>query len=233
MRAWVDCRLPSRRTYSQQGEDRRLAQMLEPFDLTTGIYIEVGANQPSHLSNTYLFYRRGLQGILVEPDESNYSLLRRFRPRDITVRALAGADSKLCQFNYAIFSVLNSVHALPESQVLRTEYIPQVQLDEIVELVNPEWIYLLSTDTEGHDLAVLQGAEKALERTLLVCAEYHDEVSLSELEDYMAQHDFQPIFRNGLNLFFQNMPLFKRLTNAKDEHLAQHRTALSYSGVID
>ena len=113
VRAWVDRLLPTKATYAQHGEDCEIAKLLDGLDLTTGMYIDVGANQPSHISNTYLFYRQGLSGILIEPDESNFSLLKRFRERDIAIRTLVGSVTKICKFNYAVFSVYNSVHTIP------------------------------------------------------------------------------------------------------------------------
>ncbi|NER19687.1 MAG: FkbM family methyltransferase [Symploca sp. SIO1C2] len=206
--ALSDSSYPTKITYSQHKEDCEIATMLNDFDLTTGIYIDVGANQPSYISNTYLFYRKGLNGILIEPDESNFSLLQKFRPRDISIRALVGSLSKVCQFNYSIFSVLNSVKSIPESTLLRQEYIPQVTLDEVVDCINPKWIYLLNTDTEGHDLEVLRGANETLQRTLLVCTEYHGDQERLELEKYMSDNLFAPVFSNDLNIIFRNTKPF-------------------------
>ena len=195
--------LPARDSYSQNGEDCEIAELLNGFDLTTGVYIDVGANQPSHISNTYRFYRQGLSGILIEPDESNLSLLKRFRSRDITIRALVGSTPKICKFNYAVFSVYNSIHSISTSNFLKAEYIPQVTVDEVVDSIKPDWVYFLSTDTEGNDLEVLRGASQTLQKTFLVCVEYHGDEK-NAIEEYMESHLFSPIFDNGLNLIFRN-----------------------------
>jgi FkbM family methyltransferase len=201
--------LPTKSTYAQQGEDCEIATILNGLDLTTGMYIDVGANQPSHLSNTYLFYRQGLSGILIEPDESNFSLLKRFRRRDISIGAIVGSISKICKFNYAVFSVYNSVHSVSESNLLKEEYLPQTTVDEVVDCINPEWIYLLNTDTEGNDLEVLHGATQTLKRTLLVCTEYHGDRERSALEEYMSGNSFYPVFCNSLNIIFRNTEYLK------------------------
>ena len=211
MKAWLDYLLPTKSTYSQDGEDCEIAKILNGLDLTTGIYIDVGANQPSHISNTYRFYKQGLSGILIEPDESNFSLLKRFRDRDISIRALVGSVSKICKFNYTVFSVYNSIHPREESMLFREEYIPQITLDEVVDCINPKWIYLLNTDTEGNDLEVLRGASQTLKRTLLVCTEYHGDNERFALEKYMSKNLFSPVFSNSLNIIFRNTKSFDYL----------------------
>ncbi len=208
MKAWLDSLLPIKATYSQDGEDCEIAKILNGLDLTTGIYIDVGANQPSHISNTYRFYKQGLSGILIEPDESNFSLLKRFRDRDISIRALVGSVSKICKFNYTVFSVYNSIYPREESMLFKEEYIPQITLDEVVDCINPKWIYLLNTDTEGNDLEVLRGASQTLKRTLLVCTEYHGDNERLELEEYMSKNLFSPVFSNSLNIIFRNTKSF-------------------------
>jgi FkbM family methyltransferase len=217
--AWFDCLLPTKASYSQDGEDCEIAKILNGFDLTTGIYIDVGANQPSHLSNTYLFYKQGLSGILIEPDESTFSLLKHFRGRDISIRALVGSICKICKFNYTVFSVYNSVHPRPESMLFREEYIPQITLDEIVDCINPKWIYLLNTDTEGNDLEVLRGASQTLKRTLLVCTEYHGDKDRLALEEYMNNNSFYPVFSNSLNIIFRNTNSFDNLIQYKENKM--------------
>lgn len=191
-------------SYSQNQEDVEIERQLQGIDLRDAVYVDVGANQPTHLSNTYRFYRQGRRGILVEPDESNVALLKRFRPRDVVVRSLAGSDSRLCKFNYSIYSVCNSVHEVPEHELLRTDYIPQLTLDQIVDCVSGSWIFLLSIDTEGHDLEVLKGAVESLKRTLLVCVEFHGEAEKSALVDFLGDHGFRVSFSGELNMIFRN-----------------------------
>jgi hypothetical protein len=46
-------------------------------------YLDIGAHHPTRLSNTYLFYKRGFQGVVVEPDPELMGAIRRVRPRDV------------------------------------------------------------------------------------------------------------------------------------------------------
>ena len=58
----------SQTTYSQTGEDLILDILLK--DKPKGFYIDIGGNHPKKFNNTFLFYKKGWDGINVEP---NYS----------------------------------------------------------------------------------------------------------------------------------------------------------------
>lgn len=195
---------PVRNTYSQRGEDKFIEDQLQGLDLRSGVYIDVGANQPSRFSNTYLFYRKGLRGILVEPDNVNFYLLYLFRGRDTVIKTLAGSTSQLMEFNRSIYPSIGSVKPIEDAFLLKTEYIPQTTVDEITKRINPDWIYLLSIDTEGYDLEVLKGSKETFKKTLIVCVEYHGNEELSSLCQFMGENSFDMVLNNGLNLVFRN-----------------------------
>jgi FkbM family methyltransferase len=211
LKALIDSRLPIKASYAQHGEDCEIVKLLSGLNLQAGIYIDVGANQPSYISNTYLFYKQGLKGILIEPDASNARLLKHFRSSDIIIQSLAGQFSALRKFNYSVSSVRNSVQDIPASMLLESAYLPQLSIDDIVDSIQPEWIYLLSTDTEGNDLNVLKGASEALKKIFLVCSEYNDDQEMSELTQYMYEHSFELVFSNHVNAIFRNTVLSEKL----------------------
>lgn len=215
-----DSWMPARSSYSQNGEDRQAKILLEDYNLREGIYIEVGANQPTSISNTYLFYRKGLNGVLIEPDTSNCWLLNSFRKRDIVIKSLVGAKQDLLKFNYALASVLNSVNEIPASDLLKQEYLPQLTLDRIVQSISPKWIFFLSIDTEGNDLNVLRGALKSLTKTFLICVEFNDNTK-DEIAAFLEEQHFEACYDNGLNRIFRNSNLFEsfQLKCKKDRSL--------------
>lgn len=48
-----------------------------------GTYIEIGAGHPIHINNTYWYYTKGWNGLLVEPYKNYSSIIKEYRPRDI------------------------------------------------------------------------------------------------------------------------------------------------------
>ena len=56
------------KTYSQYGEDLILSSAIEYLKIDENIsYLDIGANHPMSLSNTYLLYKQGASGVLIEP----------------------------------------------------------------------------------------------------------------------------------------------------------------------
>jgi len=54
--------------YSQFGEDQILDKLLPE---KKGFFLDIGAGRPIRYSNTYLFYKRGWNGILIDPLTAN------------------------------------------------------------------------------------------------------------------------------------------------------------------
>jgi hypothetical protein len=54
--AWWQRLAPRRASYSQGSEDAIVVQLCKGT-LPAGPYVDIGANHPTRLSNTYLFYR--------------------------------------------------------------------------------------------------------------------------------------------------------------------------------
>lgn len=198
-----DGMLAPKKSYAQYGEDMQIENLMADLDLDSGIYIDVGANHPTLNSNTYLFYRKNLRGVLVEPDSSNYQLLHRFRKKDISVRTLIGSNMQLNQFNHAFNSALSSVMSLPAAHIQKQEYIPQITLDELTRCIDPKWIFFLSIDAEGADLQILHGAIETLKRTYLLCVECPDD-GQAELDIFMHQNKFTEVGLTNSNKIYCN-----------------------------
>jgi FkbM family methyltransferase len=201
--AWRDWLLPAKASYSQFGEDVEIDRIIAA-DITNGIYMDVGANHPSVFSNTYLFYRKGRRGVLIEPDLTACRLLDSFRKGDIVIRALAGENSGLQSFNLHIYPSLSSIRSVTQEDLLKKVYLPQVTLDQVYQAVNPDFVFLLSVDTEGFDLEVLHGAVQMLRHTWLVCVEY-EEANREALQSWMVgEQSFDLAYSNRHNLIFKN-----------------------------
>ena len=64
-------------TYSQNGEDGVLSEVLRRLGISTGFFVEFGAWDAKYLSNTYLLAERGWSGLMIEADPSRYQDLLR------------------------------------------------------------------------------------------------------------------------------------------------------------
>ncbi len=176
--AWWLRRALKRGTFAQHGED---LFMVECFaGKPAGSYVEVGANHPFKISNTYLLYRSGWRGVTVEPIRRLWRKHRRWRPGDIQLNCAAGQDSGSLTFHELTPGVLSTFSGEEAAEMMKTGaallvgayQVPVLTLREICQThLAGKAIDLLSVDTEGHDLPVLQGADWTTMRPRLIITE--------------------------------------------------------------
>ncbi len=193
--------LPTKTSYSQHGEDREIRSLLGEHDLSGGIYVDVGANHPSVISNTYLFYREGFHGVLVEPNAELCRVLQRYRPRDVVLNIGCGRVTEMRAYSCDGPSVLRRF--LPpddyDSRRKRYEFIPVLPVDIALAAIDYEWVFLLSIDVEGMDVEVLQGAEITLTKTLVVCVEIASNDAAKQVRDFLGERSFRFVAHHGCN----------------------------------
>lgn len=78
-----------RKSYSQVGEDLLIAFFLQKEKEVS--YIDIGCLWPTRLSNSYFFYKRGGQGLCVDPNPDIAAEYKATRPRDTFVNLGVGA----------------------------------------------------------------------------------------------------------------------------------------------
>lgn len=193
-------------SYAQHGEDVFIWQVLNTrFPGTTFNFLDVGGFHPMLLSNTYLLYRNNVRGVVVEPNPELILLHRIFRSKDIQLQIACGRENSLRQFFLrTTFPALSSLRRDGLQGNTRSQYVPLLNLDTIVDGLDMPRIYFLSVDVEGFDLAVIQGAEKTLQRTFLVCIEFNSAEEKEAITAIMQKHQFSFLKGFGCNLIFQN-----------------------------
>ncbi len=169
-------------------------------------YIEVGANQPTQLSNTWQLYVRGASGLLVEPDYRCTNLLRRFRPRDVVLQAAAGSHSGLVSLSLHQHTTSNSI-VDSGSGFIDVVPVPLITVDHALENIQERkhWgeLTLLSIDTEGFDDEVLKGSQATLKRTHYVCVENWNESSVTRRLQERLGDQFEIAHQTPLNVIFR------------------------------
>ena len=221
--AFLDSRAPLKASYSQHGEDAWILKELSGLDLSDGMYVEIGANHPTTISNTYLLYRHGFRGIVIEPNLELLSLHRRVRPKDIQIGVGCGSESGIAKFHLFSTPVASSfdIHhteRVKDAKVLRVDYLPILTLDALLKSFPHKWVYFLSIDTEGFDYQVILGAKETLKKTLWLCVETNDEKSERELKAAL-ENDFELVKRFSCNMIFRNR-YFAGNSNGKHKGIA-------------
>jgi len=159
--------------YASHGEDRRLDELLPGLGIVPSggfDYIDVGANQPAIISNTFRMYRQGFRGVLVEPNPDLFGLIRSVRPRDSLVPGGCGDRAGVAGIRATGPSVLASLTAPREADML----IPVLTVDEICASLQIDSLAVLSIDVEGMNREVLAGSRGILPRTRIAIVECID-----------------------------------------------------------
>jgi FkbM family methyltransferase len=165
-------------SYAQQGEDRIVNHMLVWLIGPRPIrYLDIGANHPFRLSNTALFYTKGGDGILVEPDPYLCDQLRRRRPRDLVLQCGVDITGSKSADLYVIDP--NTLNTFSKQEAERyVELGHRLVRTERVELITPNDLLaragrvdLFTLDVEGLDQAILEDIDWSTNRPTCVCVE--------------------------------------------------------------
>lgn len=209
-RDWKSLRYYAKRGYySQHGEDRFLA---EYFGDRTGSYIDVGANHPFRISNTYLFYQKGWTGITVEPIPHLADSHCRLRPRDTLLRYAIGRENGILPFYFLVPSVLSTFDADTAKQLIDAgkarlrkkmdvSVVPLAQLFE--EHFANRTCDILSVDTEGFDFQILSSNDWSKHRPRVVVFEANDQDELSSCTDLLASKGYCELKQFGCNHIYR------------------------------
>jgi FkbM family methyltransferase len=170
-------------SFAQYGDDLVASSLLEHLGIHTPTYLDIGAYEPILGSNTYLFYRRGARGVLVEPNVDCVPKLRSKRPHDTVLNAGVGITADKSADFYRLTSPQLNTFDKDEAERVVRESNGKVILREVVKMplvpVNdviaehlggkaPDF---LSIDVEGLDYAILQTLDFAKYRPKVICAE--------------------------------------------------------------
>jgi FkbM family methyltransferase len=164
-------------SFSQCGEDL-IARFFLPKKFQ-GFYVDIGANDPVYFNNTYLFYRLGWSGLCVEPNRRRCGQIKKVRGRDEILNFGSGkekGEKDFFNFDPDTLSTFSPAEAGEFQKLghklLTVEKVKVVPLGEILETFGKNRdIDLLSIDTEGLDLEILQSNNWQKFRPALVVAE--------------------------------------------------------------
>jgi len=159
-------------SYSQFGEDVIIARLLDDLAIVNISYLDIGANNPKFISNTYLFYERGLSGVLVEPNAFLCEKLRAERPRDTVLNVGIGTEENIKEADFYMFPAAAdglSTFSAEEAKhwetvgmngekfkVERVLKMPLLNVNEVLANYFTECPDFVSIDVEGWDLKILE-----------------------------------------------------------------------------
>lgn len=198
--------LLTKNQYSQHGEDVFFMDFIknQNIKISDYIYIDIGANHPTDISNTYALYRLGMRGIIIEPNTELINLFRFFRKRDKRLSIGVSNLNTIMEFFISKTPVISSFNReWMSSEVMSSIFVPVLTLDNAVKNISSENIFLVSIDVEGLNVEVIEGGLETINRSLLVCLEFDNVKQIEEFRNLLGNH-FKELTILGCNIVFFN-----------------------------
>jgi FkbM family methyltransferase len=180
---WTQKELPdgTKFSFAQFGEDLVINSLRLMIGIDKPTYLDIGAYEPIRSNNTYLFYRLGGRGVLVEPNVSLTSKLRRKRPGDTVLAVGIGVDDTPAADYYVLSEPeLNTfdkeqAERLTRETTIKIEQVVKMPLLSINRVIAEHFggaaPDILSIDIESMDYAVLKTLDFKRFRPKVICAE--------------------------------------------------------------
>ncbi|SEB28289.1 FkbM family methyltransferase [Paenibacillus sp. 276b] len=211
----------NKKTFAQSGEDSILAYIIHvlgiPFDQVN--YIDLGANHAKEMSNTFFFYNKGSQGVLVEANPELIPELKFHRHRDIVLNKLVDTSSN----NKIEFYILSgdglstpdkdSISKIreinPNIEIVDTKLVETISYNDIVENYLGKSPTILSIDIEGKDIEIIRSIDFDKYRPVLIVIEMisydvflNYQTKNSEVYNFLKSKDYEEYAFTGINSIF-------------------------------
>lgn len=162
----------SKQFFSQRGQDWFLSTYVFP-GIDHGFFLDIGANHPFDLSNTYYFENNGWEGIAFEPQPRVHALWKGSRKTPCYQLALGDKDDVIT-FNSIISDTwvhalacvdtgydgrMELIQSLGEEDSIEQIKVKQVRLDNFLTENNISEIDFISMDVEGYEMNVMKGID--------------------------------------------------------------------------
>jgi len=156
----IKIRFSPRKFYGQSSEDAIL-QILLPEK--NGVYVDIGCGNPIKTSNTFVFYKRGWRGVVIDPISLNQKLFRILRPKDKFILSVVGSKTpttKFWEFRPYEYSTANQelaeeLMATNRATLVDIKLLPNLAMSDLDFPMSPQQPSLLCIDVESLDYEVL------------------------------------------------------------------------------
>ena len=208
-------------SFSQSGEDKIIEFLLNYGNSAKkGIsYLDIGCNDYKNLSNTYLLYRKGINGVLIDANPIYINEININRPNDVILNCGVGQKSSseltfyvlnssdLSSFN--LDTVKEAQKVSPWIEIVKEIKVPVYDLDTIYKKYFHSTPTIVSIDVEGDELGILSSSDLEKYRPyifIIETIEYKDRVTLNnkrnDIVDFMNENDYIEYAFTGVNSIF-------------------------------
>ncbi len=219
-----------KRSTSQAGEDGIIAYIASMlgYQQREVTYLDLGANHARELSNTYCFYQRGTQGVLVEANPKLIPELKLYRPRDTVLNfCVSDSDDEIVDFylvngdgisSKSKESVDHAISVNEDLKIIEKVQVKTISINHILEQYFNECPFLLNVDIEGSEMEVFRSLDFERYRPVVIVAEtipYQKKLIVGEKDQdivrLLESKDYVEYAFTGINSIF----IDKRLLDKK------------------
>jgi len=212
------------KSYSQAGEDRILSYLFGTMGMHRPTYLDIGANDPIHGNNTYLFYENGSSGVCIEPDPAIFENLSKTRERDACLNVgITFDDKKEADFFVFPIPALNTLSKKEAEyrekngsyKVEKIIRIPLKTINEIIEKNFSATPDLVNLDVEGIDLEIIKSLDFNKYRPFAFCietitySENRTEQKITEILDFVVSKGYLIYADTHINTIFVDEEKFR------------------------
>lgn len=206
-----------KKSYSQCGEDMIIDYVFNLLGIKSPIYFDIGANTPKKLNNTFFFYenRKGT-GVLVEPNPSLSSELKKERPLDEHYNCGIGFNNVEEYADYYMmdwheFNTFSKEIAYETQEnykgrnnIKEVVKLKLIGINQILEKHFSKGLDLLSIDVEGLDLQILKSMnfEKYIPKVICVETKVGVHQNSSDIADYLVSKGYVLFSQTPINGIF-------------------------------
>lgn len=196
-----------KKSYSQCGEDMIIDFVItNHFLIESPTYVDIGAHDPRHISNTAYFYEKGCRGINIEPNPLLFEKFLKHRRNDINLNVGIADRNGVLPFyvldapSMSTFS-LNEVETLVRNHGFKLEKILPICVrtffDVIAEYADHKCPDIIFLDAEGYENIIVESIDFSIHRPKVICiesAKYDECINLCnkehDVEEYLISKEY-------------------------------------------
>lgn len=222
-----------RSSYAQSGEDIIISDLFTRLNISQPTYLDIGANDPVALSNTYRLYKRGSKGVCVEPNPVLYQKIQKKRSRDICLNVGVAFDERRESAFYLFSQQFNGLNTFSKEEAdfwehtgndeigrHKVESIINMKLmpvNEIIEKYFSPHPNFISVDVEGLDFEILKTIDFSKYRPEVFCVETlgfienNKEIKKTEIIDFLLEQGYFVYADTYINTIFCLKSAYKKI----------------------
>lgn len=219
----------SKLAYAQSGEDVILDYLFSKLGIKNPSYLDIGANHPISISNSYLFYLKGSKGVCIEANPILAEKIKSVRPKDTVLAKGVGInDNEELDF-YMFAEKFNGLSTFSKAEAehwsiagdkvygkISYEKIIKVPIININTIINnhcrkvPDFV---SLDVEGFDLQILKSLDFKIYKPAVLCVETllydvnQKESKNTELINFVTANGYKVYADTNINTIFLSQSL--------------------------